>query len=105
MMAEAARYFYEAPRVDSEMLAGQITDLNRGALADLHRDFASVPWQREALGNTIKTAAARHGIKPAQVMMPLRALVAGTLKTPAIDAILELVGRDATRERMQKGLQ
>jgi glutamyl-tRNA synthetase len=103
-MAEAARYFYEAPRVDSAMLAGQLTDLNCGALAELHGEFASVPWQREALGNTIKAAAARHGLKPAQVMMPLRALVAGTLKTPAIDAVLELVGRDATRERMEKGL-
>jgi glutamyl-tRNA synthetase len=87
------------------MLAGQITDLNRGALAELHGEFASVPWEREALGNAIKAAAARHGIKPAQVMMPLRALVAGTLKTPAIDAVLELVGRDATRERIEKGLQ
>jgi glutamyl-tRNA synthetase len=104
-MAEAARYFYETPHVDSAMLAGQITDINRGALAELHGEFASVPWEREALGNAIKAAAARHGIKPAQVMMPLRALVAGTLKTPAIDAVLELVGRDATRERIEKGLQ
>jgi glutamyl-tRNA synthetase len=104
-MAEAARYFYEAPRVESAMLAAQITDLNRGALAELYGEFASVPWEREALGNAIKAAAARHGIKPAQVMMPLRALVAGTLKTPAIDAVLELVGRDATRERIEKGLQ
>jgi glutamyl-tRNA synthetase len=63
-----------------------------------------VAWQRDALGSTIKAAAARHGLKPAQVMMPLRALVAGTLKTPAIDAVLELVGRDATRARMEKGL-
>jgi glutamyl-tRNA synthetase len=37
-------------------------------------------------------------------MMPLRALVAGTLKTPAIDAVLELVGRDATRARIASGL-
>ena len=36
--------------------------------------------------------------------MPLRALVAGTLKTPALDAVLELVGRDATRARMTEGL-
>jgi glutamyl-tRNA synthetase len=37
-------------------------------------------------------------------MMPLRALVAGTLKTPAIDAVLELVGREATRARMAEAL-
>jgi glutamyl-tRNA synthetase len=103
-MADAARYFYAAPVVDRVMLGEQITDLNRGALAELHGEFASVAWQRDALGSTIKAAAARHGLKPAQVMMPLRALVAGTLKTPAIDAVLELVGRDATRARMEKGL-
>jgi len=34
----------------------------------------------------------------------LRALVAGTPKTPAIDAVVELVGREHTRERMAEGL-
>jgi len=37
--------------------------------------------------------------------MPLRAVVAGTLKTPAIDAVLELVGRDPTRVRLAQGLR
>jgi glutamyl-tRNA synthetase len=86
------------------MLAEQLTDTNRAALGELHREFATIPWQRESLGATIKATAARHQLKPAQVMMPLRAIVAGTLKTPAIDAVLELVGRDATRARMSKGL-
>ncbi|HSU44899.1 MAG TPA: glutamate--tRNA ligase [Casimicrobiaceae bacterium] len=104
-MAEAARYFYEEPGVDAAVLAGQINDANRGALGDLHDELASVPWERAALGAAIKSVASRHGIKPAQVMMPLRALVAGTLKTPAIDAVLELVGRDATRARMSRGLR
>ena len=36
--------------------------------------------------------------------MPLRLLVAGTPSTPAIDAVLALLGRDATRSRMAKGL-
>ena len=56
------------------------------------------------LGAAIKAASVAYGLKPAQVMMPLRALVAGSLKTPAIDAVLELVGRDATRARMAQGL-
>ena len=104
-MAEAARYFYQTPPLDRTMLGEQINAANRGALAELHLDFAALDWTRDAIGPAIKAAAARHGIKPAQVMMPLRALVAGTLKTPAIDAVLELVGRDATRARMEKGLQ
>jgi glutamyl-tRNA synthetase len=103
-MAEAARYFYQAPPCDRAMLDAQITADNRGALAELQREFGTLDWTREALGAALKAAAARHGIKPAQVMMPLRALVAGTLRTPAIDAVLELVGRDATRARMAEGL-
>jgi len=103
-MADAARYFYVAPGADPDVLAAQITDASRRALTELHSEFATLPWERQALGPAIKAAAARHGLKAAQVMMPLRALVAGTLKTPAIDAVLELVGRDATRARIASGL-
>jgi glutamyl-tRNA synthetase len=103
-MAEAARYYYQAPPVDRTMLAEQITAANRAALTELREEFAAVDWSREAIAAVVKAASARHGLKPAQVMMPLRALVAGTLKTPAIDAVLELVGRDATRARMAEGL-
>ena len=73
-------------------------------LTELREEFAAVDWSREAIAAVVKATAARHGLKPAQVMMPLRALVAGTLKTPAIDAVLYLVGRDATRARMAEGL-
>jgi glutamyl-tRNA synthetase len=104
-MAEAARYFYQSPPVDSALLAGQITPASRAALAELEGEFATTEWTREAIGAAIKAAAARHGLKPALVMMPLRAIVAGTLRTPAIDAVLELVGRDATRARMEQGLR
>ena len=45
-----------------------------------------------------------RGLKPAQIMMAVRALVTGQAQTPAIDAILALLGRDTTRERMKAGL-
>jgi glutamyl-tRNA synthetase len=52
----------------------------------------------------LKAAAPRHGLKPPQLMMAMRVLVAGTTSTPAIDAVLALLGRDATRARMVAGL-
>ena len=104
-MAEAARYFYQAPPVDRALLDEQLTPANRPVLTELAGEFETTDWTREAIGAAIKAAAARHGIKPALVMMPLRALVAGTPRTPAIDAVLELVGRDATRARMIEGLR
>jgi glutamyl-tRNA synthetase len=36
--------------------------------------------------------------------MPLRLLVTGQLQTPAIDAVLELFGRETVLARVQKGI-
>ncbi|MEO6928925.1 MAG: glutamate--tRNA ligase [Casimicrobiaceae bacterium] len=102
-MAEAARYFYVAPTPALHELAAQVTPQNRPALDEIIEGFASIDWTRERIGAEIKTAAAKHGLKAGQVMMPLRWLVTGTSHTPAIDAVLALVGRDPTRERMAAG--
>jgi len=103
-MAEAARYFYVTPEVPAGELATQVTPQNRAALEEIAVAFASLAWTREAIGAAIKAAAAAHGLKAGQVMMPLRWLTTGTSHTPAIDAVLALVGRDETRARMAAGL-
>jgi len=103
-MADAAHYFYAAPTVAPEKLAEQLTAAVRPAVVDLQSEFAGIDWTREALMAALKAAAARHGLKPPQVMMALRIVVAGTTSTPAIDAVLALLGRDATRARMAVGL-
>jgi glutamyl-tRNA synthetase len=103
-MAAAARYFYERPGVDRPLVDAHVGAANRAALAELAAEFATVEWSRAALAAAMKAAATRHGLKPAQVMMPLRVLVCGTTQTPAIDAVLALLGRDETRARVAAGL-
>jgi glutamyl-tRNA synthetase len=103
-MADAAHYFYAAPHPSAERLAEHVGAGNRGALTELAAEFASVDWSREALGAAMKSAAARHGLKPPQVMMAMRALVCGTPSTPAIDAVLALLGRDEVVSRLAAGL-
>jgi glutamyl-tRNA synthetase len=66
--------------------------------------LADIDWTREAIMQALKSSATRHGLKPPQVMMAMRVLVAGTRSTPAIDAVLALLGRDPTRARMARGL-
>ena len=90
-----------APR--SRNAAEQSPPPTAPALAELPREFATIDWTREAIGAAIKAAAARHGLKPALVMMPLRTLVAGTPQTPAIDAVLALLGRDDGARRIAAG--
>jgi hypothetical protein len=43
-------------------------------------------------------------MKPPQVMMGVRALVAEVPQTPPIDAVLALMGRDRTIARLSRGL-
>jgi glutamyl-tRNA synthetase len=52
----------------------------------------------------MKEVLAAHGLKMPQLAMPLRLLVTGQLQTPAIDAVLELFGRETVLARLQKGL-
>ncbi len=104
LMADAASYFYSTPTVAQDKVAEMVTLSNRGALVELHGEFATIDWTREALAAAMKAAAVRHGIKPPQIMMPMRLLVAGTPATPAIDAVLALLGRDVARSRMAAAL-
>ena len=103
-MADAAHYFYATPHVTRESVAEFVNEKNRPALAELHEAFATLPWTRESIGAALKATASRHGLKPPQIMMALRMLVTGTRETPAIDAVLALLGRERTRERMKAGL-
>ena len=103
-MADAAHYFYASPKPSPERLAEFVNDANRGALEELATEFAASTWTREALGAAMKAAAARHGLKPAQVMMAMRVLVCGTRETPAIDAVLAVLGRETIRTRLAAAL-
>jgi glutamyl-tRNA synthetase len=103
-MTEAAHNFYVAPHVNKEMVAEFVTPAVQPPVTELQAEFADLPWTREAIAAALKAAATRHGLKAPQVMMALRVLVAGTPTTPAIDAVLVLLGRDAVRARIGAGL-
>jgi len=100
-MADAAHFFYTPLHAAPDLLAEHVNDRTLPALRELRIEFQTIAWQREALGASIKAAASRHGLKPAQVMMALRVLVAGTTTTPAIDAVLALIGREAVGSRIR----
>jgi glutamyl-tRNA synthetase len=103
-MAAAARYFFGAAEPPAELVAQYVTEPIRSAIAELASEFETLEWTRPALGAATKAAATRHGLKPPQVMMALRVLVAGTAQTPAIDAVLSLLARDTVRSRLAAGL-
>ena len=103
-MAHAARYFYHEVVVPETLRGEHVSEHNRPALQELLGQFSTLPWDRASIADAIKAVMARHRLKAPQVMMPLRILVAGTPTTPAIDAVLALLGRERTCKRLAAGL-
>jgi glutamyl-tRNA synthetase len=106
-MRDEARYFYAAP-TDATQVPGKfaklMTDTVRAALPELLAEFERIDWTREAIGAAIKSVAAKQGLKPPQIMMAVRALVTGMPQSPAIDAVLALLGRETVHARIAAGL-
>ncbi len=103
-LADAAMLFYRAPQPDAALLAQHLTDAVKPALAQFAERCASVEWSKEALGAMIKEVLAANGLKMPQMAMPLRLMLTGQLQTPAIDAVLQLFGRETVLARVQKHL-
>ena len=47
---------------------------------------------------------AEHGLKMPQAAIPLRVAVLGVPQTPAIDAVLEVLGRERVLDRLDRRL-
>jgi glutamyl-tRNA synthetase len=71
------------------------------ALADLAGRLEALAWERSAISNAFKETLAAHGLKMPKLAMPVRVLVTGEPQTPAIDATLELIGRDRVISRLK----
>jgi glutamyl-tRNA synthetase len=101
-LADAAMLFYREPQPDPALLAQHLTEAVRPALEQFAERCKSVEWTRPALAAMLKEVLAANGLKMPQIAMPLRLVVTGQLQTPAIDAVLELFGRDSVLARLEK---
>jgi glutamyl-tRNA synthetase len=103
-LADAAMLFYRTPNADAALMTQHLTDAVRPALAQFLEKLQTVEWSKPALAAAMKEVLAANGLKMPQLAMPLRLLVTGQLQTPAIDAVLELFGREAVVARIRAGL-
>jgi len=104
-LADAATLFYRTLHPTPELLAQHVTPEILPALADLAGRLESLNWERSAISAAFKEILAAHGLKMPKLAMPVRVLVTGEPQTPAIDATLELIGKDKVVGRLKAGLQ
>lgn len=87
---------------DPALLAEHMDDQAKALLSEFADKAGQLPqWNPEALGALIKALLAEHGIKMPKLAIPLRLAVTGQKQTPAIDAVLSILGRDVVLQRLQ----
>lgn len=101
-LAEGALLFCRPfePAAD-ELQAEILTPEARVLLRDFAAKAATLPqWNTESLAALIKQVLAEHEVKMPKLAIPLRVAVTGQKQTPAVDAVLALVGRDKVLGRL-----
>jgi glutamyl-tRNA synthetase len=99
-MAESAHYLYRRPEVPDALRAQHLSPAASAMLKALAPRLEAIAWTRDVIAAALKSFAAEEGIKVPQVMMPLRVAVSGSASTPAVDAVLAVLGRERTLERL-----
>ncbi len=100
-LADAAVYFYRPLEPADDLKTQFFNDETKTLLSDLIEKFHHIEWARESIHQEIKTAAKNQDVKLPKIAMPLRVMVTGEIHTPSIDAVLELLGREETLNRVK----
>ncbi len=101
-LAQASLLFCAVPQSPSTELMNQhLTPEAQTAVANFTEAATEIEWDRQAIGALIKSTLATHHMKMPQLAIPLRLIVAGTTQTPAIDAVLEILGRETVLHRLR----
>jgi glutamyl-tRNA synthetase len=103
-MACKAMYFYEAPNFSPQLLDLHLPDVAKPAVTALVESLKTIAWIKADIGAAIKAEVTAHSLKMPQLMMPLRIMLTGETQTPAVDAIVELLGRDEAIARLTSGM-
>ena len=102
-LADWAQAFYLDVPLNEAELAKHMNDGVKLAIQTLAEALSACPWTRADIAATFKRVLASHSLKMPQLAMPVRVLVMGTTQTPAIDAVLELQGRQKVLQCLQNG--
>jgi glutamyl-tRNA synthetase len=100
-LAAKAR-FYVAPRPirSAPDAAKALTAEARARLGALAGDLAAVEWQAAPLEEGLRRFAEAHGLKLGAVAQPLRAALTGSLASPGIFEVMEVLGREESLARI-----
>jgi glutamyl-tRNA synthetase len=94
--------FVVAPRPvrPDDKAAKLLTSEARRLLAELVEPLEGVEWQRERLEEEIRSFVERRGLKLGALAQPLRAALTGSVASPGLFIVMEVLGREETLGRI-----
>jgi len=96
--------FYLEPHIDPNLLREHLSGKSLEAVREFAKTAEAIPWDRASIAALNKQLIGDFGIKMPLLAVPLRVAVTGRTQTPSIDAVLELIGRDAVLRRLHAAL-
>jgi glutamyl-tRNA synthetase len=103
-LADEAMLFYLEPHIEHDLVRQHLVGKSVDALREFAKAAEAIPWERAAIAALNKQLIGDFGIKMPALAVPLRVAVTGRTQTPGIDAVVELIGRDAVLRRLHAAL-
>jgi glutamyl-tRNA synthetase len=105
-MAEASRFFFEAPAVFDEKSAKKYLTTDSAVVLEQSRSALAVlaEWHPAAIHEAIQAQADAGGIGLGKVAQPIRIAVSGGSVSPPIDQTLAILGRQETLARLDRAI-
>ena len=95
-------FFFEEQKLPDELVQKYLDDERLQLIGKFYALFDKLDWEDEKINAAIKNFVAENAVKFPQIAMPLRVILTGTDHTPSIASIMWILGRDETKQRIQK---
>ena len=105
-IAEGARLFYmDRPQHQAADLATNVPEAIHPALNDFINELEASDGTKAGVSAAFKSVLAKHGLKMPALAMPVRYALFATTQTPAIDAVIALMGKEEVKHRLQSSIK
>lgn len=105
-LAEGTRLFYmDRPNHSASDRQANIPESVHPAIRDLITELEAGDGSKAAVSGAFKAVLAKHGLKMPALAMPVRYAMFATTQTPAIDAVISLIGIEETKERLHSSIK
>ena len=99
-LADIAKFYVAKRPIPIDDKANAALASAKSLLPELAEALQSVAWEAGALETATRDFAEAHGVKLGAAAQPLRAALTGSLASPPIFSVMEVLGRDETLARL-----